>query len=54
MNYPRQIEAFSDTGKPYPSLKGDALSTICPIVKCHPSQEIVVGGNSSGRAHVFM
>merc|ERR1719273_1118160 len=48
MNHPRRIEAFSETGKPYASLRGDDLGTVCSIVKCHPSQEIVVGGNSSG------
>eukprot|EP01135_Chromosphaera_perkinsii_P006759 Nk52_evm7s578 gene=Nk52_evmTU7s578 len=41
----KQIAALKDE---------DCLSSVCSIVKCHPSQNVVVGGNSSGRVHVFM
>lgn len=54
MSHPRQINAYSDQGFQYPSLMGEDLGSICSIVVCHPSQDIVVGGNSSGRVHVFM
>ena len=54
MERPRQIDVFSDKGIPYPALTGECLGSVCSIVKCHPTQEIVVGGNSSGRVHVFL
>ena len=54
MNQPRQIDVYSDQGDHFPmSDKGEYLASVCSIVKCHPSQDIVVGGNSSGRVHVF-
>ena len=53
MNRPRQIDILSDKGVPYPSLKGEDLGSICSLIAYHPTQEIVVGGNSSGRVHYF-
>ena len=53
MNRPRQIDVYTVSGKHY-NLKGEDLGSVCSIVKCHPTQDIVVGGNSSGRVHVFM
>jgi WD40 repeat protein len=53
MNRPRQIDAISDKGVSYPPLQGEDLGSICSRVVCHPTQDIVVGGNSSGRVHVF-
>ena len=53
MNQPRQIDVYTVSGKHY-NLKGEDLGSVCSIVKCHPTQDIVVGGNSSGRVHVFM
>jgi len=54
MNQPRQIDVYSDQGDHFPmSDKGEYLASVCSIVKCHPTQDIVVGGNSSGRVHVF-
>jgi len=53
MNRPRQIDCFTTEGDQF-NLKGDDLASVCSIVKCHPTQDIVVGGNSSGRVHVFM
>ena len=54
MQHPRQINAFDNTGKTLPSLMGDELASICSIVKCHPTMNAVIGGNASGRVHVFM
>jgi hypothetical protein len=54
MSQPRQMDVFTDTGDHHFNLKGDDLASICSIVKCHPTRDIVVGGNSSGRVHVFM
>ncbi|XP_057278684.1 WD repeat-containing protein 76 [Pezoporus wallicus] len=54
MARPRQIEVFQDTGKLLHSFSNlDCLGSICSINVCHPSRNILVGGNSSGRLHVF-
>ena len=53
MNQPRQIDVLSEKGTPYPSLKGEHLGSICSLIAYHPTQEIVIGGNSSGRVHYF-
>jgi len=54
MKHPRQINVISDKGYHYPSLQGEHLGSICSLVTCHPTQDIVIGANSSGRVHVFM
>jgi len=54
MSRPRQIDTFTDTGETLPALLADDLASVCSIVKCHPSQNVVVGGNSSGRVHVLV
>lgn len=53
MKRPRQIDIISDKGISYPSLEGEDLGSICSLIAYHPTQEIVVGGNSSGRVHYF-
>lgn len=53
MNHPRQIDVLSDKGIPYQSLQGEHLGSICSLITCHPTQDIVIGGNSSGRVHFF-
>ncbi|KAM3663625.1 WD repeat-containing protein 76 [Ammospiza maritima maritima] len=54
MAQPRQIEVFQDTGKLLHSFYNvDCLGSVCSINVVHPSQSILVGGNSSGRLHVF-
>ena len=53
MNQPWQIDVLSDKGTAYPSLKGEHLGSICSLIAYHPTQEIVIGGNSSGRVHYF-
>ncbi|XP_048173225.1 WD repeat-containing protein 76 isoform X2 [Corvus hawaiiensis] len=54
MAQPRQIQVFQDTGKLLHSFCNvDCLSSVCSINVVHPSQNILVGGNSSGRLHVF-
>ena len=55
MAQPRQIDVYSDQGDHFVlGDGGENLASVCSIVKCHPTQDIVVGGNSSGRVHVFM
>ncbi|XP_042659771.1 WD repeat-containing protein 76 [Tyto alba] len=54
MARPRQIEVFRDTGKLLHSFQNlDCLGSVCSINVVHPSKNILVGGNSSGRLHVF-
>lgn len=57
MARPRQMELWdtesgglSLAGK----LQGEDLASVCSIVDIHPQTNVVVGGNSSGRLHVFM
>ncbi|XP_064373864.1 WD repeat-containing protein 76 [Dromaius novaehollandiae] len=54
MARPRQIEVFQDTGKLLHSFYNvDYLGSVCSINVVHPTKNILVGGNSSGRLHVF-
>ncbi|XP_068266515.1 WD repeat-containing protein 76 isoform X2 [Nyctibius grandis] len=54
MARPRQIEVFQDTGKLLHSFCNiDCLGSVCSITVVHPSKNILVGGNASGRLHVF-
>ncbi|XP_064013864.1 WD repeat-containing protein 76 isoform X2 [Pogoniulus pusillus] len=51
---PRRIEVFQDTGKlVHTFCNPDCLASACSINVLHPSRNILVGGNSSGRLHVF-
>ncbi|XP_005999745.1 WD repeat-containing protein 76 [Latimeria chalumnae] len=55
MARPRQIEVFHDTGSlVHNFMNEDYLGSVCSINAMHPSRNILVGGNSSGRVHVFM
>ncbi|XP_054071298.1 WD repeat-containing protein 76 isoform X2 [Rissa tridactyla] len=54
MARPRQIQVFQDTGKLLHSFYNiDCLSSVCSINVVHPTKNILVGANSSGRLHVF-
>ncbi|XP_074822772.1 WD repeat-containing protein 76 isoform X2 [Natator depressus] len=54
MARPRQIEIFQDTGEQLHSFYNvDYLGSVCSINAVHPTKNILVGGNSSGRLHVF-
>ncbi|XP_010215595.1 PREDICTED: WD repeat-containing protein 76 [Tinamus guttatus] len=54
MARPRQIEIYQDTGKLLHSFYNvDYLGSVCSINVVHPTRNILVGGNSSGRLHVF-
>lgn len=55
MNRPREISLFSDSGLRLHSFKDpDYLTSVCSVNVFHPSRDIIVGANSSGRLHVFM
>ncbi|XP_014808175.1 PREDICTED: WD repeat-containing protein 76 [Calidris pugnax] len=51
---PRQVELFRDTGELLHAFSSpDCLGSVCSINVLHPTKNILVGGNSSGRLHVF-
>jgi len=57
MSRPRQIEAWKTSGGDLnltAQLTGEHLASVTSIVDVHPGLDLVVGGNSSGRCHVFM
>ncbi|XP_072201642.1 WD repeat-containing protein 76 [Excalfactoria chinensis] len=55
MARPRQIEVFQDTGLLLHAFcSPELLGSVCSINAFHPTRNILVGGNSSGRLHVFM
>ncbi|KAJ9586229.1 hypothetical protein L9F63_020138 [Diploptera punctata] len=54
MERPRRIALYSSEGKIVHNLKDENLASVCSICVFHPTQDIVFGGNSSGRVHVFM
>ncbi|XP_054858773.1 WD repeat-containing protein 76 [Eublepharis macularius] len=54
MSRPREIQAFHASGELVHSFSNeDYLGSVCSINVWHPTRYIVVGGNSSGRLHVF-
>ena len=52
-NQSRRINVSTDQGRNFP-MTSKYLKSVCSIVKCHPSQDIVVGADSYGEVHVFM
>ncbi|KAJ1179158.1 hypothetical protein NDU88_004394 [Pleurodeles waltl] len=55
MVQPRQIEVFHESGElVHAFTDADYLGSVCSINVMHPTKNILVGGNSSGRLHVFM
>lgn len=55
MVQPRQIEVFHESGElVHAFTDADYLGSVCSINVMHPTKNILVGGNSSGRVHVFM
>ncbi|XP_048241911.1 WD repeat-containing protein 76-like [Haliotis rufescens] len=52
---PNQIQLFNDDGVEVQVLTNpDYLCSMCSLNAIHPSRNIVAGGNSGGRVHVFM
>ena len=56
MNRPREMEAWQadSTLSRIFSFKGEELLSICSILDFHPTLDVLVGGNSSGRVHAFI
>ncbi|XP_061181580.1 WD repeat-containing protein 76-like [Saccostrea echinata] len=55
MERPRQIQVYDSEGKILRNLTDpDSLGSVCSLNAFHPTRNVLVGGNSSGRLHVFM
>ncbi|XP_063781551.1 WD repeat-containing protein 76 [Pseudophryne corroboree] len=51
---PRQIVVFHENGKRIHTLwNAEKLTSVCSINAIHPTRNLVVGGNASGRLHMF-
>jgi len=48
-----QIQVYSSTGHVLHNLMSTDMTTYCPVIEVHPTQAIYVGGNASGRLHIF-
>ena len=53
----RELEAWHATAKGMQRIhqfRGDEFGSISSVVAVHPTLDIIIGGNSSGRVHAFM
>ncbi|XP_074522164.1 WD repeat-containing protein 76 [Halichoeres trimaculatus] len=51
---PRKVQVFHESGQPQHSFMDDEnLSTVQSVVLFHPTRNAMLGGNASGRVHVF-
>lgn len=51
---PRRVQVFHVSGKVQHSFMDEEnLSTVLPVTACHPTRNAFLGGNASGRLHVF-
>uniref|UniRef100_A0A8C1EAZ6 WD repeat-containing protein 76 n=1 Tax=Cyprinus carpio carpio TaxID=630221 RepID=A0A8C1EAZ6_CYPCA len=51
---PRQIQVYHESGRRLHTFRNmDHLTTVCSITAFHPSRNTLLGGNSSGRLHIF-
>ncbi|XP_026234842.1 WD repeat-containing protein 76 isoform X1 [Anabas testudineus] len=51
---PRRVQVFHETGQLQHTFTDDEnLNTVLPVVAFHPTKNALLGGNSSGRLHVF-
>ncbi|XP_054262099.1 WD repeat-containing protein 76-like [Macrosteles quadrilineatus] len=50
---PRRIQMYNGSGRLVKDLMDEQLTTVVPVISLHPTLPIIVGGNSSGKAHIF-
>lgn len=51
---PRRLQVFHESGRKQHTLTDEEnLSTVLPVTAFHPTRNALLGGNSSGRLHVF-
>ncbi|ROJ33191.1 WD repeat-containing protein 76 [Anabarilius grahami] len=54
MDKPRRIQVYHESGRLLHTFRDmDHLTTVCSITAFHPSRNTLLGGNSSGRLHIF-
>ncbi|XP_071500195.1 WD repeat-containing protein 76-like [Diadema antillarum] len=54
MCQPRRIEVFTTKGKLLHNFSHEFLASVCSLNAFHPTRDMIVGGNSSGKLHVLM
>lgn len=47
------MQIYCSDGNLLHNLISENVTTYCPVIEVHPTQAIYVGGNASGRLHVF-
>lgn len=50
---PKRIQVYNCAGHELHNLISTNMTTYCPVIEVHPTQAIYVGGNASGRLHIF-
>ncbi|KAG9331727.1 hypothetical protein JZ751_017292 [Albula glossodonta] len=51
---PRQVQVYHESGEQLRVLEdAELLTTVCSVTAFHPSRAALLGGNASGRLHVF-
>ncbi len=51
---PRRVQVFHENGQPQHSfIDGENLNTVLSVTAFHPTRNALLGGNASGRLHVF-
>ncbi|XP_050435279.1 WD repeat-containing protein 76-like [Adelges cooleyi] len=51
---PKRMQVYDSKGALLHALiADDVMTTYCPVIEVHPSQAIYVGGNASGKLHIF-
>uniref|UniRef100_UPI0037E7EE7D WD repeat-containing protein 76 n=1 Tax=Semicossyphus pulcher TaxID=241346 RepID=UPI0037E7EE7D len=54
MARPRRVQVFHESGQPQHTFTDDEnLSTVLSVTAFHPTRNALLGGNASGRLHVF-
>ncbi|XP_074467734.1 WD repeat-containing protein 76 [Sebastes fasciatus] len=54
MSRPRRVEVFHEGGRPQHTFTDDEnLNTVLSVTAFHPTRNVLLGGNASGRLHVF-
>ncbi|MEQ2186154.1 WD repeat-containing protein 76, partial [Goodea atripinnis] len=53
MKRPRRVEVFHESGRLLHSFMDENVGTVLSVTAFHPTRNALLGGNSSGRMHVF-
>lgn len=47
------MQVYSEKGVLVRELRSDAMNTVCSVITVHPTKPIIVGGNGSGKVHIY-